>query len=250
MTCPGCGAHETMQRTRYCARCLLIAVAVDADAAISTEADEAPPCELLSIMGDSSRATTFLGEQTWPVRRLVALKVFKDKDHSAPRPVHHPGIAPVLETGRLGGRRYVMAPYFAGGALPKCYDRHRLGAGARTRALATIADALAVAHAQGLAHGRLTASNLLCEPAAPFAVHIVDFDGASSAGSDNDGWEVLVRADLAALVGLAEALLRSPIAPVPASVDVTTELSRISCARRLTDMRRALEGLAARLAPR
>lgn len=253
MPCSSCGADETVWRTSHCARCLLLAAdADDADAAISIGADEAPPCELLSIMGDSSRATTFLGEQTWPVRRLVALKLFKDArlSPSAPSRIpRHPNIAPVLETGLLGGRHYMMTAYLAGGMLPTCYDRHRLGADARMVALVAIANALAVAHAKGVVHGRLTAANLLCEPHVPFAVQIVDFDAVSPAPSDDGAWDALIRADLAALVVVAGTLLRSPLAQVPAAVDLTTELRRVASARRAADMRSDLEGLAARLTP-
>ena len=252
MTCSCCGAHWTVQHSRYCARCVLIAAEADAKGAISSGADEAPPCELLSIMGDSPRAMTFLGEQTWPVRRLVALKVLKDArlQHMsafAPPPLpRHPGIAPVLETGRLGGRPYVTTAYLAGGTLPTCYDRHRLGAGARMRALAGVAEALAVAHAKGSVHGRLAASNLLCEPRSPFAVRIVDFDVAPAPSGDAE-FDMLARADLAGIVRVAEDLLRSPIACVPASVALAGELNRIASAHRAADLCRAMEDLAARL---
>jgi tRNA A-37 threonylcarbamoyl transferase component Bud32 len=253
MTCSNCGARATVRSTCYCARCLLIAAGGDADAAIPVGADETPPCELLSIMGDSPRATTFLGEQTWPVRRLVAFKLFKEarrcrEPAAAPPPVpRHPCIAPVLEFGRLGARTYVMTPYLAGGTLPHCYDRHRLGAGVRMAALVGIADALTLAHAAGMAHGCLTSSNLVCDPLPPFAVRIIDFALVSPAASDDAGFEVLARADLANVVRVAEALLRSPVARVAASVDLTAELSRVESAQRATEMRSALERLAARL---
>jgi serine/threonine protein kinase len=240
-----------VQRTSYCVQCLLIAAGAEAEAAVMSGADDVPPCELLSIMADSPRAMTFLGEQTWPVRRLVAFKLFKDarlcseRAFATPLVPRHPSIAPLLEVGRLNGRAYVMTSYFAGGTLPKCYDRHRLGAGARIGALVAIADALAMAHARGIAHGRLTASNLVCEPHPPFAVRILDFDLASPPPSGGAECNALMRADLAGIVRIAKPLLQSPIARVPASVVLGTELSRVESAQRATDMRSALEGLAA-----
>lgn len=255
MTCSCCGKRETVPRIRYCAWCLLIAADADAEGTMSSGADEAPPCELLSIMGDSPRAMTFLGEQTWPVRRLVALRVVKadclrhTSAFAAPTVPRHSGIAPVLETGRIGGRPYVMTAYLAGGALPTCYDRHRLGAGARTRALIGVAEALAVAHAKGTVHGRLGASNLLCEPRPPFPVRIVDFDLAP-APSCNAEFDVRARSDLAGIVRVAEELLGSPIARVPESVALAAVLRHVASAHRAADMCRALEDLVARLAPR
>ena len=256
MTCYCCGAHETVQRTSYCPRCLLMAADDDAGAAIAAGADEAPPCELLSIMGDSPRAMTFLGEQTWPVRRLVALKLFKDArlpyQRAAGQPIapRHPAIAPVLEHGVLGERPYVMTSYLAGGTLPDCYDRHRLGARARISALIAVADGLSLAHAKGIVHGRLTASNLLCEPHPPFAVRILDFEPASPAPRGDAGLDALVRADVAGLADGAGALLRSSIAHIPAWFDVTAARRRVTSAKRATDVRRALESLAVQLAPR
>jgi hypothetical protein len=248
MTCSRCGAPATVHRTSYCARCLLISVGGDADAGISTGADEAPPCELLSIIGDSRRATTFLGEQTWPVRRLVALKLFKAQlpqgADAAPLLPRHPAIAPVLENGLLGGRPYLMTSYLAGGTLPECYDRHRLGARARISALIVIAEALSAAHAHGVAHGRLTASNLLCEPQPPFAVRIVDFEPATRARPGDAEFDVLRRADVAGVVDVAGTLLRSSFAEVPAEVDVATELRRVRSRETSADLRDALERFA------
>ena len=69
------------------------------DALLISGTEEAPPCELLSVIGETPRATTFLAEQTWPLRRLVAFKLFKDdaflaldpklgREATAPTPEH------------------------------------------------------------------------------------------------------------------------------------------------------------------
>jgi len=255
MTCSCCGARVTVPRTNFCARCLLTAAA-GADTTVLDGAEEAPPCELLSIIGDSPRATTFLGEQTWPVRRLVAFKLFKDRartvtassDQGVPR---HPNIAPLLEVGRLGERPYGMTEYFGGGVLTKCYDRHRLDATARLGALLAVADAIALAHGSGTVHGRLTAANLVCDSRPPFVVRIVDFDGIPSSDRRNGDFEVLTRADLNDIVTVAETLLQSPIVQVPASVDVAAELRRLRLsAQWAPDLRQALAALGGKLVSR
>ena len=253
MTCSCCGARATMQRTSFCARCLLLGAGEHADSTILETADEAPPCELLSIIGDSPRATTFLGEQTWPVRRLVALKLFKQHppgmDASGARGVpRHPGIAPVLEMGRIGDRAYVMTEYFGGGMLPRCYDRYRLDAAARVNALLAIADALAVAHRAGTPHGRLTASNLVCDSRPPYSVRVVDFGGTPAGGHSEAEFERLTRADLDGLVMVADTLLNSRLARVPSSVDLIAELRRLrTTAQWAPDLRQALAALAAKI---
>jgi eukaryotic-like serine/threonine-protein kinase len=206
MTCSRCGARATVDRARYCAGCLLAAADADADAPILS-ADEVAPCELLSIMGDSARAVTFLAEQTWPVRRLVAFKVFKT-DMRQPELPRHPHIAPVLERGRVGGRVYTMTPYFGGGSLIALCERHRLDTSARLTALLAVTGAVAAAHAHGVAHGRIQPSNVLCDPQAPFLVQIVDFARPEPAAS-GESLDALVRADLEGLIALADALLHS-----------------------------------------
>lgn len=252
-TCCRCGAPGTVRGSRHCARCLLVAAAADADVALTTGADEAPPCELLSVIGDSSRATTFLGEQTWPLRRLVALRLFKDGPEpnrsvlAAPRVPRHPAIAAVLEAGWLAGRSYVITPYLGGGMLPQCYDRHRLGAVARVDALVAIVDAIAFAHARGMTHGRLTPSNLLCESHPPYAVSILDFEPFSRVSPDQADLCELKRVDLAAVTRVAETLLRSPLAQMPARVDLVTTLSRVASANRAGEILDVLESLAASL---
>ena len=251
MTCSGCGAREPADGARYCARCLLLAAGQDDDSPFSSGADESPPCDLLSIMGETARAMTFLGEQTWPVRRLVAFKVFKDERFCRLRPAApavppHPNIAAVLESGRLGGRPYVMTGYFAGGPVTSCYDRHRLDAGARMAALLAVADALAFAHAHGTGHGRITVSNVLCEPRPPFAVHVVDFPCGHPAGEGEPGVEARIRADLDGLVQLADLLLRSPFALIAGGFDLPGHMQRLRLsARSAVDVRTALAELAA-----
>lgn len=243
----------TLQRTSFCARCLLLAADEGVEAADIDATEEAPPCELLSIIGDSPRATTFLGEQTWPVRRLVALKLFKQQSQArAPGRVgnvpRHPNIAPLLESGRLGERRYAMTEYFGGGVLPRCYDRHRLGAVARADALLAIADAIGIAHKNGVSHGRVTASNLVCDSRPPYPVRVVDFCATTAPGAMETEFDRLTRADLEGIVAVAQILFQSPFAGLPSTVDLSAELRRLRLsAQWAPDLRHALAALASKL---
>lgn len=252
MTCTGCGAAATVGGSTFCAKCLLLAADSNADGPILAGADDCPPCELLSLVGETSRAVTFLGQQTWPVRRLVAFKLFKvDADGllaslegSAPVPLS-PIITAAAERGRIGGRLYAVTPYIAGGTLPQCYDRHRLGLAARTAALLTISDAVAQAHAHGLAHGHLAPTNVLCDPAAPFGVHIVDIEyNAGKSGTSTP--DALIRDDVARLIELVNLLLHRAIIE-PSERNSLSK--RLAHARSAADVRGALEELDAQLSP-
>ena len=210
MPCLCCGANTIVDGANYCAGCLLRAADVEEDD-VAISADQAPPCELLSIIGETPRAVTALGEQTWPLRRLVAFKLFKTaadagppRASSATPPPRHPNIAPLLEAGVIGGRRYAVTPYLAGGWVTHCHDRHRLGVGARVAALLAVTDALTLAHSRESAHGRLTPANVLCQGQAPFGVQIVDFEAGVP---PTLSFDERVRSDVDAVITLAETLL-------------------------------------------
>jgi hypothetical protein len=232
----------TIGGSNYCATCLLLAADAEAGEFL-TGADEAPPCELLSLIGETSRAVTFLGEQTWPVRRLVAFKLFKADAYCRPDDLardliipRDPIITAAAETGRIGGRPYIVTPYIAGGTLPQCYDRHRRGLAMRLAALLTIAGALVRAHANGTAHGHLVPANVLCEPRVPFVAHLVDFD--CNAGKVRETrLDALIQDDVERLVDLAELVLQGPFAE---AADVNRIRQRLRLARSAEDVRSAL----------
>ena len=212
-TCSRCGELPAEARGKLCARCLLILSDIDAGESMLVDAEDSPPCELLSIIGETPRAITFLGEQRWPVRRLVALKVLKTEGCSpdavtrALRPLPaHPAIAPILESGYMGGRPYVMTAFLGGGPVTHRYAHVATTVAARVQALVSLMDAVRFAHAHGLAHGRLVASNLLCEAHAPFAVQILDFECNARKAEADVAIETLRREDVDAVLGLAEVL--------------------------------------------
>jgi hypothetical protein len=230
--CARCGVRPAEARTTLCARCVLIVSGIDGQESMLVDANESPPCELLSIIGETPRAITFLGEQRWPVRRLVALKVLKSEGCSpdavarARRPLpSHPSIAAILESGYMGGRPYVMTAFLGGGAIINRFASIATSASARVVALLRIADALLFAHAQGLAHGRLVASNLLCEAHAPFAVHIVDFECNARKAAGDLSFEILAREDVDAVLALAQ-VLRVDVERLQRSATTALDLRR------------------------
>lgn len=214
-----------------------------------SEADESPPCDLLAIIGETPRATTFLGEQRWPVRRLVALKLLKPDACSATAVARalsgapaHPAIAPLLESGYISGRPYLMTAFLGGGTLTRRYSGAAAPTAARLKALAAVADALVFAHARGIAHGRLVPSNVLCGTP-PFAVQIVDFEcnGRKAAGAATNA---LVAEDVDGMLTLADLLLHG----TPADGVVAVALGRLRrSAKTATEVREGFEQLQARL---
>ena len=113
-------------------------------------------------------------------------------------------------------------------------------------ALLAVTGALAFAHAHGGVHGRLTPTNVLCEPRSPFLVQIVDFDCNARKASGQVPLDVLARGDLDAVIALADSLLR-PGAPRRIDLDRTLQQLRRH-AESAEDLHRAFENLHARLA--
>jgi serine/threonine protein kinase len=203
-------------------------------------------CELLAVMGESPRAVTYLAEQTWPVRRLVTLKVFKNRGpfpdsgsgRHAASALRHPNIAHVIESGLVADQPYVMTEYLAGGPITRCYDHHHLGLGHRLEALAAMSSALEFAHSHEVVHGRVTASNALCVGGAPFTVRLVDF---GSSGTSRD-----VRIDLDGVLAVARALLLSPMASRDPRTDAALTRALQELEERVQsagDLRQAFESL-------
>ena len=150
--------------------------------------------------------------------------------------LRHPNIAYVVESGVLGDQPYVMTEYLAGGPITTCYDRQHLGLGRRLEALASISAALEFAHSRDVLHGRITASNLLCEGRPPFTARLTDFDS----GGGN------VRIDLDGVLVVAGTLLLSPVASSDrrTAAAVTRALNGLGVrVRSARDLRQAFERL-------
>jgi hypothetical protein len=99
--------------------------------------------------------------------------------------LRHAGIAQVFEPyGEEGGRYYFVMEFLPGGTLHEVVLDKKIGADAVIRAISTIGEALAHAHANGLVHRDIKPSNVLL--AADGAAKLTDFDlvreqdGASS----------------------------------------------------------------------
>ena len=248
--CSWCGESVGVDETRSCARCLLLAAETDADRPLELGPDDSAPCELLSVIGETDRAVTFLGEQTWPLERLVAFKVFKNgaaavAQFSPEVHLRHPHINPVLERGRIGSRVYIMSPYLGGGSLPSCSDRHHASAAVRVSAMLAVTEALIFAHARGIGHGYVVPANVLCEAASPGTPKIVDFLRGSRAEPAPTLTPALVRADLDGLVGLAEVLLPGHL---PHGIETATLLERLRESQALAALGQQLEELQTGLA--
>lgn len=120
--------------------------------------------------------------------RDVAVKVLTEGGRSGrpPRPLVHPSILDVLDTGEALGQRYLVLERFP-------TDLRRLLAGRPLRrellrgVLLPLVDALEHAHRRAVVHGDLKPANVLVDPAArPVRVALTDFGVGPEPGPADD----------------------------------------------------------------
>ena len=136
---------------------------------------------VLKRLGEGGMGTVYEAEQQEP-RRVVALKVLRGgfatkemlarfrREAQVLGALQHPGIAQVYEAGTAplvaGGRTLAEVPFLAmelvrGESLSAAVERAKLGDGARMELVASIAEAVGHAHAQGIVHRDLKPANIL-----------------------------------------------------------------------------------------
>ena len=134
------------------------------------EGDE-PPYQIVTVLARDADAVTYLARE-FVSREHVALKIIDVPDvpailsrahewKSLLATIRHPGISRVVDAGAAGpGRVYLATEYIAGSSLDYLLRHRPLSATERTAIARQLADALAAAHAHGLAHMRLDASHI------------------------------------------------------------------------------------------
>lgn len=106
--------------------------------------------------------------------------------------LHHPNLVPCYEAGVWEGGRFVATRFIRGRSLA---DLRSHGSPVTAAALVPIANALAAAHAVGIAHGDISERNILIE--ADGSAYLADLGLADGAGAE---------ADLSALASIIERL--------------------------------------------
>jgi serine/threonine protein kinase/tetratricopeptide (TPR) repeat protein len=171
------------------------------------------PYKLLEQIGEGGMGLVFMAEQTHPVRRKVALKVFKpgretrqvvarfEAERQALAMMDHPNIAKIYDAGTVGSRQQpegsedkaaslptadcllptAERPYFVmelvrGVPITQYCDERRLSTRQRLELFVTVCQAVQHAHQKGVIHRDLKPSNVLVSHHDTVAVpKIIDF---------------------------------------------------------------------------
>lgn len=143
----------------------------DAPDEAASNGDESLPYDLVTILAQDADAVTYLARGFVSSAHL-ALKIAAAPDVAPilsrihawkPRleTLRHPGISRLVDAGPAGiGRFYLATEYVAGSSLDYLLRHRTVTPADRTVIARQVAEALAVIHAQGLAHMRLSASRI------------------------------------------------------------------------------------------
>lgn len=150
---------------------------------------------LLRRIGEGGCGVVWLAERTDGVRRQVAIKVIKPgmdsvgvvarfrAESAILGSLEHPNIARIYDAGVTpSGLPYFVMEYIDGATITRYCDDHRLPIADRLALFARVCDAAHEAHARGVIHRDLKASNVMIRTDARGEVHpiIIDFGIAKS----------------------------------------------------------------------
>src|SRR5262249_9957625 len=154
------------------------------------------PYKLREQIGQAGIGVVYVGEQTQPVRRKVALKIIKpgmdtrqvvarfEAERQALAMMDHPNIAHVHDGGATdSGRPYFVMELVRGIPITDYCDRERLSIPERLELFVRVCRAVQHAHQKGIIHRDLKPSNILVTvidgPAVP---KVIDFGVAKATG--------------------------------------------------------------------
>jgi len=150
--------------------------------------------KLVEYLGEGGMAIVYLGEQEYPVRRTVALKLIKpgmdskrviarfEAERQALALLSHPNIAQIHDAGTTeSGRPYFVMEYIKGLSITEHCDHHKLTIEERLNLFRQVCLAVHHAHQKGIIHRDIKPSNILISAQdGQFIPKIIDFGVAKA----------------------------------------------------------------------
>ena len=163
------------------------------------------PYRLVKLLGEGGMGQVWFAEQTFPVRRKVALKLIKggrydqsviqrfEAERQSLAIMDHPSIAKVFDAGTTSeGQPFFVMEYVPGSPITKYCDEKRLNTRERLELFIKVCDAVQHAHQKAMIHRDLKPGNILVsEIDGKAAPHIIDF-GIAKATENKQKAETLL----------------------------------------------------------
>src|SRR5262249_10419508 len=154
------------------------------------------PYKLLEQIGEGGMGVVYMAEQTFPVRRKVAVKIIKpgmdtkqviarfEAERQALALMDHPNIAKLHDAGATESRRpYFVMELVRGIPITEYCDREHLGIPERLELFVLVCRAVQHAHQKGIIHRDLKPTNILITLHDGVPVpKIIDFGVAKATG--------------------------------------------------------------------
>ena len=171
------------------------------------------PYRLVKMLGEGGMGQVWLAEQTFPVRRKVALKLIKggkydksviqrfEAERQSLAIMDHPAIAKVFDAGTTSeGQPFFVMEYVPGSPITKYCDEKRLSTRERLNLFIKVCEGVQHAHQKAMIHRDLKPGNILVsEIDGKPAPHIIDFGIAKATENKQEGETLLTQAGM--LVG-------------------------------------------------
>ncbi|MFA6166926.1 MAG: serine/threonine-protein kinase [Gemmatimonadaceae bacterium] len=165
------------------------------------------PYRILDVLGGGTMGVVYLGEESEPVRRHVAVKVVRaglnsrevlarfDAERQALAVMDHPGIAKVFAAGATPlGEQYFAMELVHGLSLTAYADSRKLSVDQRVALFIDVCHAVQHAHMKGVIHRDLKPSNVLVgERDSHPQPKIIDFGIAKALGQQLSSQSVVTR---------------------------------------------------------
>jgi eukaryotic-like serine/threonine-protein kinase len=194
------------------------------------------PYRLLQLLGEGGMGEVWLGEQTLPVRRRVAVKIIKagmdtkevvarfESERQALALMDHPAIAKVLDAGSTPeGRPYFVMEYVPGVPITEHCDRHRLSTKERLALVVQVCEGVQHAHHKAIIHRDLKPSNILVSLVDGEArAKIIDFGIAKAIAQRLTDKTLLT--EFGTLLGTPEYMSPEQAEPTGQDVDTRTDV--------------------------